>query len=90
MSELGLDLQAAVDYIGARTHAVLEDYLALKHTIPSWGPEIDAQVQRYVQGLEYTLAGNVHWSFGCRRYFGAEVEEVKRTLWVTLLPQKVY
>lgn len=87
MKERDLDLQGAVDYIGQRTKEAIDEYVALKASLPSWGPGIDEQVETYLLSLEYITIGYMQWSFNSGRYFGEEVEEVKRTLWVTLSPQ---
>ena len=39
-----------------------EWYLALAG-LPQWGKEIDAQVQRYVQGVQDVVRANLEWRF---------------------------
>ncbi|KAG8941644.1 hypothetical protein FRC04_004130 [Tulasnella sp. 424] len=86
MNELGLDVQGAVDYVGDMIRQRIDRYVMEKHCLPSWGEEVDAQVAKYVEGLESWVIGVLHWSFDSERYFGAEHERIKKDLIVTLLP----
>lgn len=86
MNELGLDVQGAVDYVGDMIRQRIDQYVMEKHCVPSWGEEVDAQVAKYVEGLEDWVIGVLHWSFDSERYFGAEHERIKRDRIVTLLP----
>jgi len=86
MDELHVDVQGAVDYIDQRIRKALEEYLALKSNLPSWGAVIDEKVQKYFTALERTVIGAAHWSLNAPRYFGDDVEEVRRTLWVHMEP----
>ncbi|KAG8985178.1 hypothetical protein FRB93_006065 [Tulasnella sp. JGI-2019a] len=87
MSELNFDVQGAVEYVGDLIKARIDQYCMEKALLPSFGSdEVDAQVARYVEGLENWVIGVLHWSFDSERYFGAEHARIKRDLVVTLLP----
>ncbi|PCH42360.1 terpenoid synthase [Wolfiporia cocos MD-104 SS10] len=86
MQTLGLDRQAAVDYAGDLCNKTVERFLAGKAQLPSWGPEVDAAVQQYVQGLEDWIIANAEWSFMTERYFGKDGPKIRKTLQVPLLP----
>lgn len=88
MNELDLSLQEAIDYVDELLRKSLDDFLYHKSILPSWGPEVDKQVQAYVRGMEHWIVGSIKWGFDSRRYFGAEYEEFKRTFLVTLWPQE--
>ncbi|KAJ7137913.1 terpenoid synthase [Mycena epipterygia] len=82
----GHTLQTAVDYVGELCRLTIDTFQRDRASIPSWGPEIDAMVERYVQGLEAWIVGSLHWSFMTQRYFGKSAADVKRTRFVSLLP----
>lgn len=86
MVTLGLERQAAIDYAGNLCSKTVERFLEGKAALPSWGPEIDAQVQTYVQGLEDWIIANAEWSFMTERYFGKDGPKIRKNLQVTLLP----
>ncbi|KAF8683427.1 Terpene synthase [Rhizoctonia solani] len=80
-----VDLQGAVDYVYQRIQARLEEYMALKAQLPSFGSHIDSQVARYVQGIEYTIQACIEWYFLTPRYLGTNAKEAKETNVVKLL-----
>ncbi|KIO32334.1 hypothetical protein M407DRAFT_214286 [Tulasnella calospora MUT 4182] len=86
MNELGLDVQGAVDHVGDMIRQRIDQYVMEKYCVPSWGEEVDAQVAKYVEGLESWVIGVLHWSFDSERYFGAKHEQIKKDRIVTLLP----
>ncbi|KAH9838441.1 isoprenoid synthase domain-containing protein [Rhodofomes roseus] len=86
MATLGLERQAAIDYAGDLCNKTVERFLEGKAALPSWGPEIDAQVQVYVQGLEDWIIANAEWSFMTERYFGKDGPKIRKSLQTTLLP----
>ena len=55
-----------------------------KAQLPSWGPETDTAVSAYVNGMAACVRGYIEWSLTGPRYFGASVEEVRRTRRVLL------
>lgn len=81
-----LGLQEAVHWIGSWHDQVVRDFMEARANLPSWGPEIDTQVARYVEALEYTVRGVDAWSFETQRYFGTRGPEVQRTLELYMLP----
>ncbi|KAJ7143181.1 isoprenoid synthase domain-containing protein, partial [Mycena crocata] len=82
----GHTLQTAIDYVGELCRQTIEAFMRDRETLPSWGPEIDAMVQRYVGGLEAWIVGSLHWSFMTERYFGKAAADVKQHRFVSLLP----
>lgn len=82
-----LGLQDAVDWIVRWTDSVVEEFLFLKDDLPSWGDEIDRQVNQYVQGLARWVRGNDDWSFESQRYFGSKGWEVQKTREIYMLPR---
>lgn len=56
--------------------------------IPSWGPDIDARVQMYIDGIGQWVRGNDDWSCEGKRYHGDSGLAVRDTRLVTLRPVK--
>ncbi|KAG6841093.1 hypothetical protein C0991_001900 [Blastosporella zonata] len=88
MNEEGLDLQAAVDFVGNMCRQSIDRFVEDRANLPSWGPEIDKDVATYVNGLADWIVGSLHWSFESERYFGKTGREVKATRVVNLLPRR--
>ncbi|KAL6302458.1 terpenoid synthase [Sparassis latifolia] len=88
MKQENIDLQAAADYVGEHFGILVEEFVADKARLPSFGPHIDAMVAKHIMGMETWAIGNLEWSFEVPRYFGPDYEEVKRTRVVTLYPKK--
>jgi hypothetical protein len=86
MKERRLDLQTASDEVGVYFKELMDRFIADKTRLRSWGPSIDADVQRYVEAMGHWVIGNLEWSFETQRYFGADHCGVKATRLVTLRP----
>lgn len=82
--EMRVGLQGAFDAAGRSFESDAEEFLRCKKLLPSWGPEIDEAVSRYVTGLESWVSGGIEWSLSGPRYFGDSAEEVRRTRRVAL------
>lgn len=87
MREQSLDLQGAVDYIGWLCKGSVQRFEDNRAVLPSWGAELDRQVDIYVEGLQNWIIGSLHWSFDSTRYFGKDRHAVKRDRTVKLLPK---
>ncbi|EPT02354.1 hypothetical protein FOMPIDRAFT_1048039 [Fomitopsis schrenkii] len=46
------DIQAAADHVGTHFKQLVESFEADKARLPSWGPELDAVVSKYVMAME--------------------------------------
>lgn len=86
MCQKGLDLQSAVDFVGDMCKQAIDRFKAERAKLPSWGPEIDRQVNMYANGLADWIVGSLHWSFETTRYFGTNGRKIKATRVVELLP----
>lgn len=82
----GMSLQEAVDFVGGLCNKSFDRFAEDKARLPSWNPEIDEQVQTYVQGLEDWMVSTLHWSFDTERYFGKKGLQVKKRRVVKLAP----
>ncbi|KAL0569394.1 Alpha-muurolene synthase [Marasmius crinis-equi] len=86
MVHSNMTLQEAMERVGTMCADSIKRFNAERENLPSWGPEVDDMVQRYVQGLQDWIVGSLHWSFQTARYFGTDGETVKKTRRVKLLP----
>jgi hypothetical protein len=59
MQQQGHTLQSAVDFVGDLCEHSIKSFSSNREKIPSWGPEIDDMVRRYVQGLQDWIVGYV-------------------------------
>ena len=89
MHHHGMALQEAVDFVGDLCKKSIDRFAEDWARIPSWGPEIDAQVKIYVEGLADWIIGSLHWSFDSERYFGKKGPQIKRSMVVELAPVRV-
>jgi len=89
MQHHGMTLQEAVDFVGDLCKKSIDRFIEGRARLPSWGPEIDAQVQVYVQGLADWISGSLHWSFDSERYFGKKGGQIKKDRIVALAPVRV-
>ncbi|KAJ1300592.1 hypothetical protein OPQ81_002246 [Rhizoctonia solani] len=74
-----VDLQGAVDYVYQRIQTRVQEYVALKAQLPSFGPHLDEQVTRYIQGIEYVVQGCIEWYTVTPRYLGGDGKEARET-----------
>ncbi|KAH7911343.1 isoprenoid synthase domain-containing protein [Hygrophoropsis aurantiaca] len=88
MREHGIELQEAADMVGGIFEELMRRYLEDRTRLPSWGPEVDADVARYIQGIDHWVVGNLQWSFETPRYFGSRHTDVLRTLRITLIQEQ--
>ena len=84
MKEKGLSLQQTVDFVGAEFKTILDDFAVDKKRMPSFGPQVDGEVTKFIGALETWIVGNIRWSLSTERYFGKDHGEVERTLTVKL------
>ena len=56
----GHSLQSAVDYVGELCRETINNFIADRERLPSWGEEIDEMVRKYVLGLQDWIVGYVY------------------------------
>jgi len=89
MEAKGFNLQEASDYAGTLFGDLVNRFIAERKKLPSWGPDLDRDANRYVDAIGHWVVGNLCWSFETTRYFGSALEDVKRTQIVKLRPRQV-
>ena len=78
-----MTIQEVVDFVGDHCKESIDRFTGLaSHR----GPEIDGQVQVYVQGLASWSVGGLHWPLNSERYFGKKGGQGKRGRVVELAP----
>ncbi|KAF5319865.1 hypothetical protein D9758_018520 [Tetrapyrgos nigripes] len=79
MEEKDLDLQDAIDYVIHMLNDRVADYRALKKSLPSFGPHVDAELARYLRALEHFVQGTVVWYYSPRYFRNIDITD-KRDL----------
>ncbi len=88
MYQFSCDVDSAMEWV-ANYHKEIETrFMAAYKSVPSWGPEVDVQVQEYIQHLANWPRGNDCWNFESCRYFGRKGREYQKTRLVPLLPKR--
>ncbi|KAL5510886.1 hypothetical protein ACEPAG_4643 [Sanghuangporus baumii] len=87
MKESNGDLQDAIQWAVNYHSEVQTKFLDGLNQLPSWGPNVDRQLKRYLSGLANWARGNICWSFESGRYFGNKGLEYQKTRLVPLLPK---
>ncbi|KAH9856154.1 terpenoid synthase [Lenzites betulinus] len=69
MIERDTDLQSAVNILTTMLEQRVADYVRYKAHLPSFGPEVDAELARYNKAMEQYTQGTVVWYYYSPRYF---------------------
>ncbi|KAJ7887375.1 terpenoid synthase [Mycena leptocephala] len=94
MTQNQTDIAGAMQWISDRHDELVEHFLAIRddilnhrNGILSWGPNIDSQIEKYIDGLGQMVRGNDQWMFEIGRYFGDEANahevQLSRTVVIT-------
>ncbi|KAF9445438.1 terpenoid synthase [Macrolepiota fuliginosa MF-IS2] len=82
-----LDVPGAMAWLERFGKHQVETFLDGIEELPSWGPEIDANVLRYIESIGYLVRGADAWSYESERYWGKKGLEIQITRLVTLSPE---
>lgn len=66
--EYQIPLQEAIERAASIHDAEVRTFIELSAHLPSFGAEIDANLQRYISGLQSWMRGNLDWSLKTGRY----------------------
>jgi 5-epi-alpha-selinene synthase len=72
-AECGLDWQGAVNLAGEWHNAEVRRFLELEAKLPSFEPDLDAELERYLRVLKAWMRGNLDWAYQTGRYGVATV-----------------
>jgi hypothetical protein len=76
MKAQNMDIQAACDFVGRHYKELMDDFLAGKASLRSFGPDVDVDVKRYIEASQHWPAGNLAWAFETSRYSGPRRDKV--------------
>ncbi|KAG6918624.1 hypothetical protein DXG01_013035 [Tephrocybe rancida] len=82
-----LDLQEAIDLLSEMIAERVQDYVKLKNSLPSFGPDVDPAIQRYIHALEQFVQGCLVWYYSSPRYFPDVDPRGKSEVVIHLLPK---
>ncbi|KAF9811098.1 hypothetical protein IEO21_06675 [Rhodonia placenta] len=83
------DVASAMKWVEDYHSLLKKTFLDVYKSVPSWGPEVDAQVQEYARGLGNWVICNISWSFESARYFGKEGRRIREERVVAILDKPV-
>ena len=86
MSEKGVDLDGALDWVAEHHGQILSEFQAQYQVLPSWDPATDLRVKMYVERLAFFMRGIDCWAFETERYFGTNGRKIQEQRIVDLLP----
>lgn len=66
--EYQLSLQEAVERAASLHNAEVQTFIELSAQLPSFGAEIDGELQRYLSGMRFWMRGCLDWSLESERY----------------------
>ncbi|KAF8484312.1 terpenoid synthase [Gautieria morchelliformis] len=87
MHEYNIDTNGAMAWVANRHAETETKFLDGLKRVPSWGPEMDRQVQQYLYGLANWPRCNDCWNFESGRYFGSKGPQIRKSRLVPLFPK---
>ncbi len=63
-----LDLQTALNHAVEMHNQEVRTFLALEQALPSFGPALDQELERYIEDMRIWMRSNVDWSLASGRY----------------------
>ncbi|KIK45444.1 hypothetical protein CY34DRAFT_10411 [Suillus luteus UH-Slu-Lm8-n1] len=69
MHERDVGLQEAINILTEMLNQRVDDYIRLKSELPSFGADVDAELEKYLHALENFVQGTVLWYYLSPRYF---------------------
>lgn len=67
MVERNTDLQDAIDIVTDMVADRVTEYIDLKSRLPSFGSRVDAELHRYLKGVEHFVQGTIVWYYDSPR-----------------------
>ncbi|KAJ7651000.1 terpenoid synthase [Roridomyces roridus] len=88
MNQYRMDVQDAMDWIGELHGKMVDEFMEIWRTVPTFGGPVDREIRTYVDGMANWVRANSSWAFESQRYFGKEGVEIMHTRTVELLPKR--
>ncbi|ESS73140.1 germacrene A synthase [Methyloglobulus morosus KoM1] len=76
-------LQKTVDLVAELTNTEINAFIELQLQLPSYTPQIDADLQRFVAVLHSWMRGNLDWAYDSGRYAAGAADWKKENLGVS-------
>lgn len=76
MIERAVGLQEAIDIVTQMVVDRVAEYVELKKQLPSFGPQVDGKVARYVLSLEQFVQGTIVWYYSPRKRYSTAFKGV--------------
>ncbi|KAJ7443638.1 hypothetical protein B0H11DRAFT_2250555 [Mycena galericulata] len=86
MHQYSMDAQSAMNWIGDLHDDIVDEFLQVWKSIPTFGGPLDREIRTYADGLGNWVRANDAWSFESERYFGKQGLEIQSSRRVALLP----
>jgi len=87
MHQFNCDINDAMARAAKYQAELQTDFLNQRKMLPSWGPDIDKQINEYIPGVANWCRAYDCWCFESHRYFGDKGLEIQQTRCVPLLPK---
>lgn len=84
MHQHHLDLQGAFYWLSGYATRTVARFLSDRARLPSYGPEVDASVNIFVDRMARCVRGYDQWSYETDRYYGSNGLKIQRTRKVAL------
>jgi hypothetical protein len=88
IQEHGLSIPAAMCWLDDFGKNRVKAFLDGVENLPSWGPEVDKNVRKYIERVGYLVRGADAWSYESERYWGNKGEEIRWTRIVAIFPKE--
>lgn len=85
MHELNVGLDGAIKWASDYQADLVKKFVSSIERLPSFGIDIDRQLEEYVRGIGSFVMGHDAWCFESERYFGKNGKSVQKHRRVTLL-----
>lgn len=89
MHNFGYSFDEALQWVANYHDDVEARFLDGLKRLPSFGPEVDPQIQEFILAIAMWPRANDCWNFESGRYFGTKGLEIQKTRRVPLLPKVV-
>jgi hypothetical protein len=87
MHQFNTDFEGAMKWVCEYHEEVETKFLDALKRVPSFGPEVDKQLEEYILHLANWPRCNDCWNFESGRYFGTKGLEIQKSRYVPLLPK---
>ena len=89
MNQFGFTLDEALKWTADYHEEVEARFLDGMKRLPSFGPDVDPQLQQFIQAIAMWPRTNDCWNFESGRYFGSKGLEIQKTRIVPIMPKVV-